>query len=83
MSQIHTFPRKNQLFGKSSHIDFETIFNILLRAILGRLGANLDRLGRILASQNPPKIAQRGLQDASQDEVQHRFILEAFEDQNP
>ena len=28
--------------------------------------------GRILASQNPPKTAPRGLQDASQDEVQHR-----------
>ena len=29
-------------------------------------------LGRILASQNLSKIAPRGLQDASQDEVQHR-----------
>ena len=29
-------------------------------------------LGRVLASQKPPKMPPRGLQDASQDEVQHR-----------
>ena len=43
-----------------------------LGAILTHLGAILGRLGGILASQKPPKIAPRGLQDASQDEVQHR-----------
>ena len=43
-----------------------------LSAIVGRLAAILRRLGRILASKNPLKIAPRGLQDASQNEVQHR-----------
>ena len=43
-----------------------------LGSVLARLSAILGRLGRILASQNPPKTAPRGLQDASQDEVQHR-----------
>ena len=50
-----------------------------LGAILGRLGAILGRLGRLLASQNLPKIAPRGLQDASQDEVQHRPQLEGLQ----
>ena len=45
---------------------------VRLGAILGRPGAILGRLGRILASQKRPKTAPRGLQDASQDEVQHR-----------
>ena len=47
-----------------------------LGAILAHLGAILGRLRRILASQKPLKIALRGLQDASQDEVQHRPQLE-------
>ena len=42
-----------------------------LDAYLPHLGAILGRLGRILASQKPPKTAPRGLQDASQGEVQH------------
>ena len=43
-----------------------------LSVILTRLGAILERLGRVLASKNRSKIAPRRLQDASQDEVQHR-----------
>ena len=35
-------------------------------------------LGRILASQNPPKIAPRGLQDAFQDDVQHKPQLKTL-----
>ena len=46
-----------------------------LGAILARLGAILGRLGRVLASRKPPEIAPRRLQDASQDEVQHRAQL--------
>ena len=53
-----------------------------LDAYLPRLGAILGRLGRISASQKPPKIALKRLQDASQDELQHRsninLNLEAF-----
>ena len=49
-----------------------------LGAILRGLGAILGHLGRILASQKLPKIALRGFQDTSQDEVQHRIVLEAF-----
>ena len=47
-----------------------------LGSVLARLSAILGRLGRILASQNLPNNAPRGLQDASQDEVQHRPQLE-------
>ena len=47
-------------------------------AILALLGAILGRLGRILATKKPTKIAPRGLQEASQDEVQHRIVLGAF-----
>ena len=43
-----------------------------LDVYLPRLGAILGRLGRILTSQKRPKTVPRGLQDASQDEVQHR-----------
>ena len=51
---------------------------VRLGAILGRPGAILGRLGRILASQKRPKTAPRGLQDGSQDKVQHRIVLGAF-----
>ena len=47
-----------------------------LGAILGRLAAILGQLGAILASKKPPEIAPRCLQDASQNEVQHRPQLE-------
>ena len=50
-----------------------------LGAILGRPGAILGRLGRILASQKRPKTAPRGLQDASQDGVQHRPQLKTVQ----
>ena len=47
--------------------------------VLMRLGSVLwafcGRLGAVLASEKPPKIAPRRLQDASQDELQHRAIL--------
>ena len=53
-----------------------------LEASCGRLGPSCERLGAVLASQKPPKIAPRPLQDASQDELQHRsnidLNLEAF-----
>ena len=60
-----------------------------LGAICGRLGAVLapswavlapswSVLGRILASQNPPNIAPRGLRDASQNEIQHGPYLGDF-----
>ena len=56
-----------------------------LGASCGRLGPSCERLGAVLASQKPPKIAPRPLQDASQDELQHRsnidLNLEAFASQ--
>ena len=47
-----------------------------LGASCGCLGAFCGRLGAVLASQKAPKIAPRGLQDASQDDVNLRAILE-------
>ena len=47
-----------------------------LGASCGRLGASCERLGAVLASQKPPKIAPRPLQDASQDELQHRSNID-------
>ncbi len=56
-----------------------------LGASRGCLGPSCERLGAVLASQKPPKIAPRPLQDASQDELQHRsnidLNLEAFASQ--
>ena len=43
-----------------------------LGSVLARLSAILGRLGRILASQKPPKIGPKSILGASQDEVQHR-----------
>ena len=73
-----------QYFLKSSHIDLQIIFSIILEAILGRLGANLEPSWAVLAPSWPPKNLPTSIQDRSQDEVQHssklRSNLEAFAD---
>ena len=61
--------------ASQNHIYNRTENRCLKRFVLALLGDAWVRLGSVLASQKPPKIDQKSIQNRSQNEVQHGSIL--------